>query len=332
MVLMQDKDNLKKLAEYFIDPSSLIDITATTAKAVAIGEALVVFLFLFVLCYNYVDTWIKEGHRGKFYNPAELKRSLWIPILVILIPTILWTIWGLGATVAGQFEMDSAAKAEAMKQLNEKVLGVADKEEFSVFNLSMNVVLDGLATGVMFLSLLMMYVVRFIVSLFVGVFAKYLIVVSPLAAAFSIIPIFKDQAQKLISVFANAAFVVVTLNILESIFFDSILSNVVNTMGSPDTWENAQGILFNKILITTLCITISILYLLSIWLTSKFIGSPGAAAVLAMATTVSTIAAAAMLKAASAGAGGGAGAVSGAGSGGKIGNVAKEGAKGLRES
>lgn len=327
LLVVQNGSNWNDLVQFFSDPGSLINTAKSTGYCIGVAEALMPLFFFISLCWNYVDTWIRDGHRGKFYNPAELKRTLTVAILIPFIPAIFGFIYVLGNGVAGVFEMDMATKRDTLALLTEKMLRVGEGQEINLLGLSMSMLLDMFSTAIMFCSLLGMYIIRFVMQLFVGVFIKFLIVASPLAMAFSLIPSFKDQMTRLLAVFTNACFVGVTINLLDQLFFDSLISSAVNTLD-----DSGSGVLFNKVLFTSLCFAIMILYLLSIWLTSKYVGIPGAAAVVGMAVTAATVATTAALKAVSLVGSGGASvgvpSTSGAGSA----DVVKTGAKAIRES
>ena len=200
--------------EFFSNPGSFIKLTDVLAKSIGVAEGMVALFFMTALCYNYVNTFIKEGHKGKFYDPADLKRTLVVALLIPIIPGIFYLIETLGLSVAGAFELSAGEKMEAIGKINQKMTEITELEAFSVFDMSMTMLLNALGSVLMFLNVMFMYIIRFVVMLITGVLIKFLIVISPIACAFSILPFFKDQMLKLLSIFFNACFVIVTLNIL----------------------------------------------------------------------------------------------------------------------
>ncbi len=285
LALIQDGSNWNDLVQFFSDPGSLINPVKSTGYCIGVAEALMPLFFFISLGWNYVDTWIREGHRGRFYNPAELKRTLTVAILIPLIPAMFGFIHVLGDGVAKVFEMDIADKRDALFLLTEKLLRVGEEQKINLLGLSMSMVLDVLSSAMMFCSLLGMYIIRFVMQIFVAVFIKFLIMASPLAMAFSLIPAFKYQMTRMLAVFTNACFVGVTINLLDRLFFDSLIGSAVSALD-----DSGSGVLFNKVLFTSICFAIMVLYLLSIRLTSKYVGAPGASAVVGMAVKAATAA------------------------------------------
>lgn len=324
--LIQDGSNWNDLVRFLSDPGSLINPIKSTGYCIGVAEALMPLFFFVSLCWNYVQTWIREGHRGRFYNPVELKRTLTVAILIPLIPAMFGFIHVLGDGVARVFEMDITEKKDALVMLTKKLLRVGEKQKINLLGLSMSMVLDVFSSVMMFCSLLGMYIIRFVMQIFVAVFIDFLIMVSPLAMAFSLIPAFKDQMTRMLAVFTNACFVGVTINVLDRLFFDSLIGSAVSTLD-----DSGSGVLFNKVLFTSICFAIMILYLLSIWLTSKYVGAPSAAAVVGMAVTAATVATTAALKAISAIGSGGASEGTG-GSQFVESDIVKTGADAIRES
>jgi len=148
-----------------------------------------------------------------------------------------------------------------------------------------------------------------IVKLVVGVLAvvlfKFLLVIGPLALAVSIAPIFRNQIDVWFGTTITTGLVITTMHIL-----DCFMYGLINMIASADsfTTEDAR-------ISTVVNLTIVVMYLMSFWLTSKWIGKGDAGRFVSKAVTLATLATLAFVGAGAAAAGGG-----GAG-GANVGNV-----------
>lgn len=312
---------VESIIEYYNSPESLMDSSLTLASTIAIAEAIAGIFLLLSLAYMFVDNWIKIGERGSFFNSAEIKRVMVIAILIPVIPALLTFIMGIGNITADAMAMDPGDKMKAIEKLWDKV-NEGPEEDFSLLFLTMSIVYRLMALLVMIISIIFMYIIKFVILLFSGVFIQYCILISPLAMAFSILPIFKDQVTKLLQVFFNACFVGLTLNILDHLLFESLFLKIISSLNDP------AADIFNYMMIASTCFTCCLFYLLAFWLTSKYVGNPGAAFIMSTALTATTMAVMAAGKIAGAVASGGKTAVAGGSS--PIGNVVKSGAKSIK--
>lgn len=93
---------------------------------------------------------------------------------------------------------------------------------------------------------------------------RVLIIIGPLALAFSVLPAFKNTINTWAGTFLNIGFVFTTLNIIDALMIKSI-GLITN---NPET--TTPGISSLTALVTS--VTYIILYLSSFWITSKFVG------------------------------------------------------------
>lgn len=317
---MQQQGGVESILDYFTSPEQLIDSSITLGKTVLIAECLAPIFIGLSMAYMFVTTWINNGHRGQFWNPAEVKRLLTVMLLIPAIPVLMSFIMTIGHVCAEATAMDVGDKFAGIEKLWDKVQE-GPEEDFSLLFLSLTIVYKLMALFVMVISILFMYIIKFVILLFSGVFIQYCIIISPLAMAFSILPIFKDQVEKLMQVFFNACFVGLTMNILDNLFFDTLFTKIISSLNDP------TADIFNYMVIASTCFTMCIFYLMAFWLTAKYVGSPGAAAVMSMATTAVTMATMAAMKMGGA-AGGGAG---GSAVGNSAGNIAKGAADDIKK-
>ncbi|WP_289034991.1 hypothetical protein [uncultured Flavobacterium sp.] len=280
---MQDQSSTESILDLYTNPGNAMDSLATLASTTLIAEVIAPIFFFLSLAYMFVNTFIKEGHRGKFIQPGEIKRLIIVMILIPVVPVLFLFIQKIGSVTAKQIEMDAGDKFSAITNLWDQ-MNASPEEEFSIFFLTMSIVYKLLAMVFMVIAILLMYMVKFIVLLFSGVFVQFCIIVSPLAMAFSILPIFKEQVEKLLAIFFNACFVGLTMNILDNMFFDSLFAKVITALNDP------AADIFNYMIVAATCFTIVIFYLLAFWLTSKYVGMPGAAAIMSTAVTATTMA------------------------------------------
>lgn len=284
-------------SDFAAKPSDFINTTEILKGTYKAALVLAPIFFFVSLGMNFVNSWIEKGHRGSFFDQKELKRAIVAWCMIMLLPGIFYAIESLGRTVGAAFEIDFSTKVAAIEEISSKMQQLAALENYGMFSLSGSALLSMLATVVMYLNVLLLYIVRFVIILLTGVLIKFLIVVSPLAGAFSILPFLSDQVTKLLKIFINACFVVLTLNILDHLFLSTLTTKLLSNILISQSGSAAATILLYKLIICTLCFSMVVFYLLSIWLTSKYAGIPGAAAALGMATTVAAITTATMLKA-----------------------------------
>ncbi len=120
-------------------------------------------------------------------------------------------------------------------------------------------------------ALFLVSIIRIIISAVTVNIIKIMYCVGPLAIAFSVLPVFKDNIKIWFGTLLNASFVFTTMNILDSIIYASM----------SFLWKDASS--FNEMSsygIQIYNITIVILYTMSFWLTSKYVGKGDAGRVL----------------------------------------------------
>lgn len=141
--------------------------------------------------------------------------------------------------------------------------------------------------------------VKIIVGLLAVFIFKFLLIVGPLAFAFSILPTFRSKLDEWFGTLLGTGFVFTTLNILDHFSFQ-LMSTV---MGSEDFNQLDQSVvtIVNSLLI--------VLYLMAFWLTSKYVGKGDGGRFVTKSLQLATVAAVAAMS-------GGAGAAAGAGTSG----------------
>lgn len=93
---------------------------------------------------------------------------------------------------------------------------------------------------------------------------RLLIIVGPLALAFSVLPAFKNTINTWAGTYLNIGFVFTTLNIIDAL----MLKSIAIVTNNPDT--TTAG--FSELAALMTSVTYIILYLSSFWITSKFVG------------------------------------------------------------
>jgi hypothetical protein len=159
--------------------------------------------------------------------------------------------------------------------------------------------------------LLLTSIVKIVVASLTVNVLKVLFCIGPLAFAFSILPAFKNQVSIWFGTVLNVAFVFTTMNILDHLSYSTMdyLLNHANYGDPSHTFGGMVGVDSDNNAIIAFNLTILILYTMSFWLTSKFVGKSDGGRVLTKAVG---IAAAAI----------GAGIAAGAGSAASSGNIA----------
>lgn len=138
-------------------------------------------------------------------------------------------------------------------------------------------------------------IARIVISSITAIIFKVLIIVGPMAFAFSILPVFEKQISIWFGTVLNTGFVFTTLNILDHISL-SMFQYIFK--------EGSAGILFPNYVVIFDSVLL-IIYLTAFWLTSKYVGKGDAGRVLSKMVAVGTAAAAIMTGGAAAGAAGG---------------------------
>lgn len=277
---------MKSIQDYLDAVSGLFEYSyfSTVAAASVLGA----FLLFVNLCINFVGSWTKLNFREvpRFYDPAELKRSVVSYLMIFIISPIMVSIKNIGEIMAGFFGMDPSDAFGKIKGILTKmalenaessglwgaVTGLAD-----IANTSALIDLCFKATFIFFM------VVKMGILLFSNMALAFIITVSPFAAAFSILGFMKEQMVKLVKIGMNLAFVGMTLKILDMFLFNGVFDIVEDSLDS--------NMVSTRIVLSAICFVMIIAYLLSIWLTSLYVGSPAAGAMISMAATMATAAA-----------------------------------------
>jgi len=115
---------------------------------------------------------------------------------------------------------------------------------------------------------------------------KILLIVGPLAFAFSILPCFERQISIWFGTLMNTGMTILTLNIIEGMF-----SGIGKIIAQSPLSETASGTLSCDIGIILLDIMLVIVNLSAFWLTSKFVGKPDGSKILTKGVAMATQAA-----------------------------------------
>lgn len=253
--------------------SDLIFNQSQYIASVGIAEALAPLLFFFSLCINYVQAFIdSKAGSPKFYDASEFKRTLITMIMIPFAPAIIFLIFQVGDIAASFFEISSADRIKNYKSIFIK----ANELDFSFLFIDFTAAMGLFSLFFLGLSLL----IKGAVVIFTGFLKGFFLIVSPLALAFSILPFLKEQFIKLVKLCLNISFVMLSLNILDMMFFKALDATNKEVMALD---SNSYAI-FVGIVSFTICI----LYILCMWATSVYVGDPASSAVLTTATTVAT--------------------------------------------
>jgi hypothetical protein len=307
-------------------------------QAIAIGLA--VFLFLITLGYNYmkhsIDSATGDSSDGKIVDIKDIVRCIVIIFFISIysltvLPAINDTVRGFNQLTIPSTDQQTqlntqvkqylknqqtkenddkiqAAQAtlndpNASTQDKEKAQNIIDDQDPSVVSqiadaFDFEKAFERLGAWVMgeFLNLLSA-IVKLVVGVLAVVLFKFLLVIGPLALAVSIAPIFRNQVDIWFGTTITTGLVITTMHIL-----DCFMYGLINMISSADsfTTEDAR-------ISTVINITIVIMYLMSFWLTSKWIGKGDAGRFVSKAVTLATLATLAFVGAGAAAAGKGGG-------------------------
>ena len=87
---MQDQSSTESILDLYTNPGNAMDSLATLASTTLIAEVIAPIFFFLSLAYMFVNTFIKEGHRGKFIQPGEIKRLIIVMILIPVVPVLFY--------------------------------------------------------------------------------------------------------------------------------------------------------------------------------------------------------------------------------------------------
>lgn len=186
---------------------------------------------------------------------------------------------------------------EGLKEGDDKTVqeakgGVADVFstiwKYSPMGMAYNAVKAGVG-GLLFIVAKM---IKAIIIMITTVVLKVLIVLGPLAIAFSIIPAFQKQIEIWASTLLGTLFVYTTLNVLDHIFY----SHMVYVYKHGGFLETTGSTIYYTVY--------TVMYLMAFWLTSKVIGKGDAGRVLTKMVGIATAAVGAGMLAGGAAAGG----------------------------
>lgn len=133
-----------------------------------------------------------------------------------------------------------------------------------MFNFLTN--LDKLIGGIFYaLGMVILVPLKLIIVSITLVIWRVMIIVGPLALAFSVLPAFKTTINTWAATYLNVGFVFTTLNIIDALMIKSIQLSFSNL-----TEYDGGGASYHIAIVSTF--TYIILYLSSFWLTSKYVG------------------------------------------------------------
>lgn len=139
-------------------------------------------------------------------------------------------------------------------------------------------------------------IIKIIISIMAGILFQFMMVVGPLALAFSIIPVFRNQIDTWFGTLINTAFIGTTYNILDH-FHNAMFIEL---------GKDSSLFALDSTTMETMEFALLILYLMPFFLTSKFVGKGDGGRFVSKSLQLATIAAAGAL-------GGAAGASAGSG-------------------
>ena len=278
--------------------------TRLTSQVVTIAIVLAVICFICTLAYNYFKNGVATflGDENKFPDYMDIARclclvfciTLYIPIAKALVGTmdVVNQASSMDSSYSGQFQsladeflnMQEVDQQDRMNQaLEEEMRGgeysqyaaaEMDKQESETENGSeagsggfwaaMNPA-NWVSIAISAISKIMYSIVKLVILGITSIVIKVLVIVGPLAFAFSILPVFGKQLEQWFGTLLNAGMVFTTINILDLIQVN-ILEHVVNDKQSLLESANTMvaTLIINTILIFVYCSVF--------WLTGKFVG------------------------------------------------------------
>ncbi|MFN4083977.1 MAG: hypothetical protein ACK4K9_10120 [Bacteroidia bacterium] len=315
-------------------------VEAALSHIIPIAGGLAIVLFILTTAFNFFMNSIKSlkgGEGGSFFDFEEFIRTIIIVAIIFTYKPVVGTVTDLvdtltkmtavqekviqdlqayaDNTVNGASNPDSTIKTTVNSDINgyennplynsnpnEREIGWFDK---------MVGYLDPITWFNMLLSsacALILAIIRIIISAFMFIVYKVLICLGPFALAFSVLPMFRNQADNWFGTLLGTGLVFVTLNILDVMFYEYVKSYITTANVIDNRLNYFANIAFN--------ISIVISYLSAFWLTSKMIGKGDSGKILSKGVSLATMAAMAAVS------GGASTAGSGATKMGNTGNVA----------
>lgn len=268
------KNTSELLIQQFLDPvigDGFLDAVQASVSVALIFSALV---FMISLVYNYVSSFLGNSFREtSIFSAAELKRAILMMAFIAITPTILLLIEELFSLVTGSgswFGVDLPPPSELFGSIFSEtgIMTTAMRNRMVGIFSSTGDRYDYAAQSSEFLykSWMMFYYSRYAVKLLITLLIKVLIVASPFATLFAILPMFRDRVFSVVSLFLTLSFTKVTFSIIEALIFSELFLNI------SDILENAEYTDMENYLMGSFLIVIFLLYILAFWITSKYIG------------------------------------------------------------
>ncbi len=311
--------DIPDLVNIFKNPTLHVPTAGLVKSTIAIGSALgVIFIFINLGWGMVEEVFINGVKNVSFFDRKELTRGIIHFLLIFIMPAVILSISNVGTIVGGTLNVSSAEMGVKIKEVSEAVFKNVEKDDVDIFSPLSAIIWKWTVYFFLYLAFVLLFLIRFIMLVFTKLLLSFLVIVSPLAASFGMLKMFSGQLKALLALAFNISFITLTFNILDRMFFSGLISSIKNTPSLATTT--------NSLLITAAIFSMVVMYIMAIWLTSKYVGTPGASAIAQMGATVATIATMAAMKLMSKGAEAGAGAGAGSKSpgAGDVANTIKE--------
>lgn len=259
--------------------ASVIKLVQTTTKIALIIAPL---FYILSLGWNYLKSGYDRMVTGKPGPPVDLQqlgRSIVIMFFIISYSAIISafdsTIMYINSLSAPNSEQvqEMAAELQSLNKKAEKDMEVKEKVEDGIFGfMSWDEIMRYLDPKRFLLMSfgaivqLLAMLIKIIVGGIAGILYKFMLVVGPLAAAFSIFPFQRSKLEEWAGTTINAGLVFTTFNLLDHLLHIMMY----NIFHSPHL-DGVKGFTSYH-LVMVVHIVVLVLYLCAFWLTSKYVG------------------------------------------------------------
>lgn len=278
----------------YIFTSGTIDESARRVAAGVRNIALGLLPLFFVLtqAWNFASTTVKNmggGGRPGIFKMEEIIRAgvLWLLVLCY-IPVFSWMGNLAGAinslTIPTEVTKGQSIYNEYISDYLKPPSETESETDFwtltwdflSAAQQTLTNISSAIING---LVLVILSVIRLIIEGIAIYMAKVFYAIGPVVIAFAVLPPFKDKLDRWFGIYLTVLLLPTTLNILDYLIYASFQSAVNMEYAANPVADLVYGI------------TIIVMYLLSFWITSFFVGGSEAGKVLSTAASLATLAA-----------------------------------------
>ena len=262
------------------------------SKSIIAGKLMAVAIFPLSIGWSYLKNIFNNGtFKGQVVDIGYIVKSLIIFSLVGAAPNALEIIASFIKYGLDQFSINSDNILITTKSIYEASMNINIDEngtkmgDVGTWDLLTSLNLSSLiymAVGVV--SMIVCLIIRVVMTVLTNYVAVFLFIVSPISMALSLFPGKEKTFMSLLGYFWSAMGCFLTMSILDHLVFNATVTAI---------FEKSEGIDINAFIIFN--VVSIIMYLLTFWLTTMYMGAPSAGQAAGVVGAMATMGASALL-------------------------------------